>query len=151
MRHHKRPKTPTPKDMSSNEEITPPKTPELKESIKKPKAIKSIEHEEVKESLKPSFFERMKTKLEALLPEEKFIDVMKYIEEDSDEKLNAKVQTAFRFNPDLIERLKARAKRENRSLNNYVEKVLMDIVYDEPNEETIAAMNWKKKVLIWTV
>lgn len=57
---------------------------------------------------------------------------------------NAKVQTAFRFNPDLIERLKARAKRENRSLNNYVEKVLMDIVYDEPNEETIAAMNEAK-------
>ena len=54
---------------------------------------------------------------------------------------NAKVQTAFRFNPDLIERLKARAKRENRSLNNYVEKVLMDIVSDEPNEETVAAMN----------
>ncbi len=57
---------------------------------------------------------------------------------------NAKVQTAFRFNPDLIERLKARAKRENRSLNNYVEKVLMDIVYDEPNEETVAAMNEAK-------
>ena len=57
---------------------------------------------------------------------------------------NAKVQTAFRFNPDLIEKLKARAKRENRSLNNYVEKVLMDIVYDEPNEETIAAMNEAK-------
>jgi len=54
---------------------------------------------------------------------------------------SVKVQTAFRFNSDLIERLKARAKRENRSLNNYVEKVLMDIVYDEPNEETIAAMN----------
>ena len=54
---------------------------------------------------------------------------------------SVKVQTAFRFNPDLIERLKARAKRENRSLNNYVEKVLMDIVYDEPNEETIAAMD----------
>lgn len=57
---------------------------------------------------------------------------------------NAKVQTAFRLNPDLIERLKARAKRENRSLNNYVEKVLMDIVYDEPNEETIAAMDEAK-------
>ena len=54
---------------------------------------------------------------------------------------SVKVQTAFRFNQDLVERLKARAKRENRSLNNYVEKVLMDIVYDEPNEETIAAMD----------
>ena len=51
-----------------------------------------------------------------------------------------KRQTAFRLNEDLLERLKARAKRENRSLNNYVEKVLMDNVYDEPNDETIAAM-----------
>lgn len=56
----------------------------------------------------------------------------------------AKVQTAFRFNVDLIERLKIRAKRENRSLNNYVEKVLMDIVYNEPNDETIAAINEAK-------
>lgn len=54
---------------------------------------------------------------------------------------SVKVQTAFRFSQELIERLKARAKRENRSLNNYVEKVLMDIVSDEPNEETVAAMN----------
>ena len=51
-----------------------------------------------------------------------------------------KRQTAFRLSEDLLERLKARAKRENRSLNNYVEKVLMDNVYDEPNDETIAAM-----------
>ena len=51
-----------------------------------------------------------------------------------------KKQMAFRLNEDLLERLKARAKKENRSLNNYVEKVLMDVVYDEPNEETLAAM-----------
>ena len=44
-----------------------------------------------------------------------------------------KVQTAFRFDRDLIRRLKIKAKKENRSLNNYVETVLMDIVYDEPN------------------
>ena len=56
----------------------------------------------------------------------------------------AKVQTAFRFTPDLIKRLKARAKKENRSLNNYVEKVLMDIVYDEPNKETLEAMKEAK-------
>lgn len=51
-----------------------------------------------------------------------------------------KVQTAFRFDRDLVRRLKAKAKKENRSLNNYVETVLMDIVYDEPNEATAAAI-----------
>jgi len=51
-----------------------------------------------------------------------------------------KVQTAFRFDKDLIRRLKIKAKKENRSLNNYVETVLMDIVYDEPNIETVAAI-----------
>ena len=51
-----------------------------------------------------------------------------------------KVQTAFRFDRDLIRRLKIKAKKENRSLNNYVETVLMDIVYDEPNIETVAAI-----------
>jgi len=51
-----------------------------------------------------------------------------------------KVQTAFRFDRDLISRLKVKAKKENRSLNNYVETVLMDIAYDEPNKETIAAI-----------
>jgi len=54
---------------------------------------------------------------------------------------NTKVQTAFRFDKELIRRLKAKAKKENRSLNNYVETVLMDVVYDEPNDETIAAIN----------
>ena len=52
----------------------------------------------------------------------------------------AKVQTAFRFDKDLIQRLKIKAKKENRSLNNYVETVLMDIVYSEPNDETITAI-----------
>lgn len=51
-----------------------------------------------------------------------------------------KVQTAFRFDRDLIRRLKIKAKKENRSLNNYVETVLMDIAYDEPNDETVAAI-----------
>ena len=51
-----------------------------------------------------------------------------------------KVQTAFRLNKDLISRLKVKAKKENRSLNNYVETVLMDIVYNDPNDETIAAI-----------
>ena len=56
-----------------------------------------------------------------------------------------KKQTAFRFSEDLLERLKELAKKDNRSLNNYVEKILMEAVYDEPNEETIAAMKEAKE------
>ncbi len=52
----------------------------------------------------------------------------------------AKKQTAFRLDGDLLERLKVKAHRENRSLNNYVERVLTAVAYDEPNEITIAAM-----------
>lgn len=47
---------------------------------------------------------------------------------------------SFRLRADLLERLKRNAARENRTLNNYVESVLLDIVYDEPNEETKAAI-----------
>ena len=51
-----------------------------------------------------------------------------------------KKQTAFRLNENLISRLKEEAKKANRSLSNYVECVLMDSVYNEPNEDTIAAI-----------
>lgn len=49
-------------------------------------------------------------------------------------------QTAFRLSSDLLEKLKEAARRENRSLNNYVESVLMDVVYNNPNKLTIKAM-----------
>ena len=54
---------------------------------------------------------------------------------------SSKIQTAFRFDRELINRLKLKAKKVNRSLNNYVETALMDIAYDEPNNETISAIN----------
>ena len=54
-------------------------------------------------------------------------------------------QTAFRPRTDLLDRLKVAAKKENRSLNNYVESVLLDAVYREPNEETLAAMKDAKE------
>lgn len=47
---------------------------------------------------------------------------------------------SFRLRVDLLEGLKKNAARENRTLNNYVESVLLDIVYHEPNDETIAAI-----------
>ena len=49
-------------------------------------------------------------------------------------------QTAFRLSTDLLCKLKEAAERENRSLNNYVESVLMDVVSNNPNKLTLAAM-----------
>lgn len=54
-------------------------------------------------------------------------------------------QAAFRLRTDLLDRLKVAAKKENRSLNNYVESVLLDAVYREPSEETLAAMKDAKE------
>lgn len=51
-----------------------------------------------------------------------------------------KKQTALRLDSDLLDALKAAAKREHRSLNNFVETLLMQIMYTEPNETTKAAM-----------
>ena len=45
---------------------------------------------------------------------------------------------SFRLPVELIERLKVMARKQNRSLNNFVECVLNDIAYTEPNEETRA-------------
>ena len=49
-------------------------------------------------------------------------------------------RTAFRLRKDLMAKIKKVAKIENRSVNNYVETLLLDAVYREPNEETLAAM-----------
>ena len=48
--------------------------------------------------------------------------------------------TSFRLRTDLLEGLKRNAARENRTLNNYVESVLLDVVYPEPNQVTKAAL-----------
>ena len=52
-----------------------------------------------------------------------------------------KTTTSFRLNSDLVERLRSMARRNNRSLNNFVETILYDVAYNEPNEETKAAIN----------
>lgn len=51
-----------------------------------------------------------------------------------------KKNQSFRLSVDLIERLKQLARRQNRSLNNYVETLLLDAAYCEPNDETLSAM-----------
>ncbi|MEG1188708.1 MAG: toxin-antitoxin system HicB family antitoxin [Bacteroidales bacterium] len=53
-------------------------------------------------------------------------------------------QTAFRLSTDLLDRLKEEAKKEHRSLNNYVESILMEIIYNEPNRTTMAAIEEAK-------
>lgn len=49
-------------------------------------------------------------------------------------------QTSFRLREDLLQLLQREAQQANRSLNNFVESTLMDAIYSEPNEETLAAM-----------
>lgn len=51
-----------------------------------------------------------------------------------------KKATMFRLPTDLIDRLKDMAKKEHRSLNNFVECILLDVAYNEPNETTKAAI-----------
>jgi len=51
-----------------------------------------------------------------------------------------KKNQSFRLPVDLIERLRQLAKCQNRSLNNYVETLLLDAAYSEPNDVTLAAM-----------
>lgn len=53
----------------------------------------------------------------------------------------AKKNQSFRLPVELIERLKQLAKKQNRSLNNYVETILLDATYHTPNSETLAAMD----------
>ena len=48
--------------------------------------------------------------------------------------------TSFRLRADLLERLRKNAIRQNRTLNNYVESILLDIVYNEPNDTTRVAI-----------
>ena len=50
----------------------------------------------------------------------------------------------FRLPAYLLDKLKELARKDRRSLNNYVECLLLDAVYREPNEETIAAMEEAK-------
>ncbi len=55
-----------------------------------------------------------------------------------------KKNQSFRLPVELIDRLKNLAKRQNRSLNNYVETLLLGAVSEEPNPSTLAAMKEAK-------
>lgn len=51
-----------------------------------------------------------------------------------------RTQTSFRLNKALVETLREEAQKHNRSLNNYVESILLAFVNHRPNATTLAAM-----------
>ena len=53
---------------------------------------------------------------------------------------HSRTRTSFRFQPALMERLKIEAKRNNVSVNSFVETMLSDMLYFTPNETTVGAM-----------
>ena len=56
------------------------------------------------------------------------------------ETVITRTQTAFRLSTELLKKLKIEARKQNRSLNNFVESVLMDAVYRKPNSKTMSAL-----------
>lgn len=59
--------------------------------------------------------------------------------------MSEKVQTAFRFDEELIELVKQKAKAQRRSLNNYIEVLLYKDVGNIPNKETKKAIEEARK------
>ena len=53
---------------------------------------------------------------------------------------SVKIKTALRFNKELLNLIKEKAKAEKRSLNNYIEYLLYKDVGNIPNEEIIKAI-----------
>ena len=51
-----------------------------------------------------------------------------------------KVEIALRLDKGLIDQLEKEAKRENKSLNSYVEKMLRKLIRRQPNPETMEAI-----------
>lgn len=68
---------------------------------------------------------------------------MNYICNHKDITMDAVIEKRahiFRLPAYLLDKLKELAAKDRRSLNNYVEGILLDAVYREPNEVTIAAL-----------
>lgn len=61
-----------------------------------------------------------------------------------DISLQKKKPQSLRLPVELIERLKEMAKKQNRSLNNFIETALLDLAYSKPNKETLAAIEEAK-------
>ena len=52
-----------------------------------------------------------------------------------------KIQTALRFDEELLKLIKEKAKAQRRSLNNYIENLLYKEIGNIPNDETIEAIS----------
>lgn len=52
-----------------------------------------------------------------------------------------KIQTAFRFDKELLDLVREKASAEKRSLNNYIEYLLYREVGEIPNDETKKAID----------
>lgn len=50
-----------------------------------------------------------------------------------------KVSTSFRLNAELVEKMKVAAKASNRSLNNFVESILLNVMFHDIAESTTMA------------
>ena len=56
-----------------------------------------------------------------------------------------KVSTSFRLNAELVEKMRKAAKASNRSLNNFVESILLNVMYHDTAESiTMAAIEEAK-------
>lgn len=51
----------------------------------------------------------------------------------------------LRLRPQLVERLRTEASKRHTSFNSYVERILADAVFDEPNAETVAAIEESRR------
>lgn len=57
-----------------------------------------------------------------------------------------KVSTSFRLNAELVEKMKAAAKASNRSLNNFVESILLNVMScNNPEDVTLASIKEARK------
>lgn len=57
-----------------------------------------------------------------------------------------RIPASFRFQSTLIEELKSKAKASNRSLNNYVESLLMSILHPTTNGEDAVMPDLQSKI-----
>lgn len=69
-----------------------------------------------------------------------YLCTIKYSFKDIMQTVTARKQTSFRLSEDLVARLRVEARKHNRSLNNFVESILMMFVADKPNDMTLGAM-----------
>lgn len=63
-----------------------------------------------------------------------------------DTMIERKQQTSFRLRASLMERLRAEARYEHRSLTNLVETLLDEALKHRPNPETLAAIEEARSV-----